>query len=229
MKRLIIIIVFAIGNQIAFSQNYTGSFDLVTGPEYGSQDNKSDTLSYYFGEAKTALIIHARGNQPDLRLVFSPKDSTITGLFEMNGKKGGYILPMNLKYWPAMDYALTDYGTGPRKQLDMGIEQKEINGYQCSEMACKNEEFEGAFWIANEIEMSLVQVMAYRTVGAGKDTGAVEMLAKCGIQGFSMLAKLRLFEKKDVVMLSIINMSDTFDEAVFSTEGHTLADMREEE
>ena len=229
MRRLILILVFTIGNQIAFTQNFTGSFDLVTGPEYASENNRCETLSYFFGEDKTALIIHARGNQPDLRLVFSPKDSTITGLFEMNEKKGGYILPMNQKYWPAMDYALTDYGTGPRKQLDLTGEQKEINGYPCNEISCNNDKFEGTFWIANEIEMSLVQALAYRTVGAGKDTGAVEMLASCGMQGFTMLAKLRLFEKKDVIMLSIINMSDTFDEAVFSTEGHTLADMRKEE
>lgn len=229
MKRLILIVVFITGNQIGFTQNFIGRFDLITGPEYANQNGRSDTLSYYFGENKTALIVHARGNQPDLRLVFNPKDSTITGLFEMNEKKGGYILPMNQKYWPAMDYALTDYGTGPRKQLDQTGEQREINGFACSEMACNSDKFEGTFWITDEIEMSLVQVMAFRTVGAGKDIGAVEMLAKCGIQGFSMLAKLRLFEKKDVVMLSIINMSDTFDEAVFSTEGHTLADMRKEE
>ena len=36
---------------------------------------------------KTALIIHAKGNQPDLRLVFNPADETITGLFEINDKK----------------------------------------------------------------------------------------------------------------------------------------------
>ena len=43
-----------------------------------------------------------------------------------------------------------------------------------------------------------------------------------------MLTKLRLFERKDVVMLSIIKLTNTFDDAIFSTEGHTLADMTEE-
>lgn len=228
MERLILIVIFIIGNQMAYTQNFTGSFDLVTGQEYANGNDRSDTLSFYFGENKTALIIHARGNQPDLRLVFSPKDSTITGLFEMNGKKGGYILPMNHKYWPAMDYALSDYGTGPRKQLNMTGEQKEINGYQCSGMVCENDKFEGIFWIADEIELTLVQVMAYQTVGAGKDTEAVEMLADFGIQGFSLLSQIHLFEKKDVVLLSVVNMKNTFDEAIFNTEGHTLADIREE-
>jgi hypothetical protein len=228
MKRLILIAVFIIVNQMAFTQNFTGSFELVIGPENPDNNNQSDTLSFFFGESKTALIIHARRNQPDLRLVFSPKDSTITGLFEMNEKKGGYILPMNHKYWPAMDYALSDYGTGPRKQLDIAGEQKEINGYQCSGMVCENDKFEGIFWIADEIELTLVQVMAYQTVGAGKDTEAVEMLAECGIQGFTMLANLHLFEKKDSIMLKVVSMFETFDETIFSTEGHTLADMRNE-
>jgi hypothetical protein len=95
-------------------------------------------------------------------------------------------------------------------------------------MVCENDKFEGIFWIADEIELTLVQVMAYQTVGAGKDTEAVEMLAECGIQGFTMLANLHLFEKKDSIMLKVVSMFETFDETIFSTEGHTLADMRNE-
>ncbi len=228
MKLLIVTTVLIMISQFVFAQNFTGSFDLVVGSENPNSNSQSDTLSFFFGENKTALIIHARGNQPDLRLVFNPKDSTITGLFEVNEKKGGYVLPMNKKYWPSMDYALSDYGTGPKKQLNITGEQKKINGVYCSEMICNTDKFEGSFWIAEEIELSLVQVMAYQTVGAGKDTDAVEMLAECGIQGFTMLTKLRLFERKDVVMLSIIKLTNTFDDAIFSTEGHTLADMTEE-
>ncbi|MEM0518667.1 MULTISPECIES: hypothetical protein [Aequorivita] len=228
MKQLIATTVFIIISQFVFAQNFTGSFDLVIGPENPDVNSRSDTLSFFFGENKKALIIHARGNQPDLRLVFSPKDSTITGLFIVNEKKGGYILPMNKKYWPSMDYALRDYGTGPRKQLNTANEQKEINGYLCNKMVCSFDKLEATFWIANEIELSLVQVLAYQTVGAGKDDSAVEMLANCGIQGFSMLAKIHVRERKDPVLLSILNLNDTFDDAIFSTEGHTLADMTEQ-
>ena len=162
MKLLIVTIVLIMISQFVFAQNFTGSFDLVVGSENPNSNSRSDTLSFFFGENKTALIIHA---------VLNPKDSTITGLFEVNEKKGGYVLPMNKKYWPSMDYALSDYGTGPKKQLNITGEQKKINGVYCSEMICNTDKFEGSFWIAEEIELSLVQVMAYQTVGAGKDTG----------------------------------------------------------
>ncbi len=211
---------------ITLAQNFTGSFDLVMTQESASGNMRQDTIAYYFAETKTAIIIRAKGNQPDLRLVFVPADSTITGLFEMNEKKGGYILPMNDKYWPGMQYALRDFGTGPRMNLNDTESKETINGILCHEMKCESEKYDVSLYIAPEIELSLVQVLAYQSVGAGEDTEAVDMLNACGVQGFAMRSIVSDKKRDATITLAIQNMSSEVPERIFSTEGYSISDMR---
>ncbi|MBZ0328238.1 MAG: hypothetical protein K8F54_11570 [Altibacter sp.] len=208
------------------AQSFTGSFDLIITQVYNNGNQRIDSISYYFNETKTAIIIHAEQNQPDLRLVFSPADTTITGLFEIKDTKGGYILPMNEKNWPAMHYALREYGTGPRTKLNYTGEQKEINGLWCSEINCESEEFEISVWGTNTIELTLIQLLAYQTVGAGEDTKAIDMLDKCGIQSFAIETILRGKNDKPDLSLKVENLSKEVDTTIFSAKGHILSDMR---
>ncbi|MDC8000493.1 hypothetical protein POV26_05565 [Aequorivita todarodis] len=226
MKHSILIAIFFIANQMGFTQNFTGSFELKISQESSSGNKHSDSVSYFFGKDKTAIIIHAGGNQPDLRLVFSPADSTITGLFEMNGKKGGYILPMNNKYWPTMKYASGEKDVLSNSEVNYTENRKEINGYSTQEIFCGNEEIDATFWVAKEIELSLTQVMAYQFVGAGKDGEEIETLANCGIKGLALYTTLFDKKRNGSIILQIENLSKKIDAEVFNTEGHELSDMR---
>ncbi len=206
-----------------YSQQFTGSFDLVVSQQYENGNERADTLSYFFGKDKTALIIHAKRNQPDLKLIFNPKDATITGLFEQNGRKGGYILPMNEKYWPGMQVATRDYGTGPRTKLNYTGKTKEIEGYQTREVLAENDEYTASLWLPEAIELNMGSVFAYQSVGAGKDTKELELFDQFGVEGLP----LELFLKSKIgradVIIRVINISEAVDKNMFSSEGYALS------
>ncbi|PVW15806.1 hypothetical protein [Marixanthomonas spongiae] len=205
------------------AQSFTGSFDLIISLHYKNENQRSDTLSYTFGKTKTALVIHTKRNQPDLRLVFNSKDSTITGLFDHKGKKGGYILPMNSTYWPAMDVAMRDYGTGPRTTLNYTGKTKEIEGHQTREVLAENEAYSASLWLPEAIELHMGSVLAYQSVGAGKDTEAVELFDQFGVEGLPLLMHLTSKTGRADVVLRVENLSETVDPAIFSSEGHSLS------
>jgi hypothetical protein len=101
----------------------------VATQHYKNDNVRSDTVLYHFGKHKTALVIHPQGNQPGIRLIFSPQDTTITGLFEINGKMGGYILPMDEAHWPGMRYALQPSGAEIFRPLKRTGQTREIQGF----------------------------------------------------------------------------------------------------
>lgn len=229
IKTYISLIVFfsLISNQL-LAQSFNGSFDLVVSLEYQNGNKRSDTLSYYFGKEKTALLIHSKRNQPDLRLVFNVKDSTITGLFEQHNKKGGYILPMNLKYWPGMLIALRDYGTGPRTKLKYSGRIKEIQGFTTQEVIAENEEYTANLWVSNTIELTMSSLLAYQSVGSGKDTKELELFDQFGIEGLPLLSHLKSKTDRADVVIRIINISEgDFDEKIFNTDGYSITKIDE--
>ena len=205
------------------TQNFVGSFDLVVSHTNSNGTVRGDTISYFFGKEKTALIIHARGKQPDLRLLFNPADSTITGLFEMKGKKGGYILPMDEKNWPGMRTALREYGTGPRKELNYSGDTKEIEGQLAKEIRAESTNYSAVIWMANDIPLNLTSVLAYQSVGAGKDASDIEEFDQFGVEGLPSEVVLKSKIGKGDVMLRVVNLSDAIDASVFSTEGFILS------
>ena len=223
MKNKALILVLSIFWSLQLhSQEFTGSFNLVVSQQYKNGNERSDTLSYLFGKDKTALIIHAKRNQPDLRLVFNPKDSTITGLFEQNGRKGGYILPMNEKYWPGMQVATRDYGTGPRTKLNYTGKTKVIEGYQTREVLAENDEYTANLWLPEAIELNMGSVFAYQSVGAGKDTKELELFDQFGVEGFPLELFLKSKTGRADVVIRVLNISEKINPSIFSSEGHTL-------
>lgn len=208
---------------------YIWSFDFIANQEYENGTVRSDTIQYFFAQDKTAILIKAGGNQPDLRLIFSEKDSIITGLYEYKNNKAGYILPMNEKYWSGMRYALRDYGTGHSTTLDTTGTKKVIKEVDFYEMRCDNEIFTGTFWITQEIEISLVQILGYQTVGAGENTSEVEMLDACGLKGLSIETILIDKKRNSKIKLFTKNFKKEFTDSIFNTKGYILSDMRKTE
>lgn len=207
----------------SFSQNYYGSFNLVATQQYQNGNERSDTISYFFGEKKTAIIIHGRRNQPDMRMVFDFDDATITSLFELNGKKGGYILPMNEAYWPGMPQAIRAFGTEPRSEQNYTGEIKDIEHHSCREVLAESDAYSAMLWVAEDIPLSMTHVLAYQSVGKGKSKKEIELFDQFGIAGLPLHLFLKSKTDKADVTIHLINISDDFDAVVFSTEGHILS------
>ncbi|QIE58870.1 hypothetical protein G5B37_04625 [Rasiella rasia] len=225
--KLTMFISIALVSTIAYCQSFTGSFDFVVAQENQNGNVRTDTVSYFFSKNQTAIIIHAKKNE-DLRLLFNPTDSTITGLYELNGTKGGYILPMNKKYWPGMHHALLNDSLDTIQQKESFGDTKRINEYDCHEISCNNANYEGTFWTTDKIAINLIQILAYQSVGAGEDTDFIDMLSDCGVSEFAMEASFNDKKRESQITARIINLSDTINTAAFSVEGHLLSDMRKE-
>jgi hypothetical protein len=219
---LLILFLLAITSHPLISQTFTGSFDLVAVQNYPNGNERKDTLSYYFGEIQTAIVIYGKRNQPDMRLVFNSQKETITGLFEMNGEKGGYILPMDETHWPGLHYAKIPYGAGPRSVMNYTGSEKVIEGYKCKEVLAENEEYTASLWLANEIPMSMSRVLSYQSVGKGKSRKELELFDQFGIEGLPLIMELKSKMKKADVTIFLVNIKTRFDPEVFSSEGHSL-------
>ncbi len=205
------------------AQTYTGSFDLVVTHYYPNGNERSDTISYYFGKDKTAIIIYGRRRDPDMRMVFSPKDSTITSLFEMNGRKGGFILPMDDKHWPGMQYALRPFGTRPRKKLNYTGNKTELEGYLCREVLAENGEYSAKIMLAEDIKLSMSSVFSYQSVGAGKSQDESDLFDKFGIQELPLELNLISKEEKANLIIRLVNFNESIPDTIFSTKGHSLS------
>jgi len=205
------------------AQTFTGSFDLITTQHYPNGNVRSDTIAYFFGKEKTAIIIYGRRRDPDMRLVFSPKDSTITSLFEMNGRKGGFILPMDEKHWPGMQYALRPFGNGPRKKLNYTGNNTILEGYLCREVLAENEEYSAKIMLAEDIKLSMSSVFSYQSVGAGKSQDESDLFDKFGIQELPLELNLKSKEGKAKVIIRLVNFNESIPDTIFSTKGHSLS------
>lgn len=207
----------------AFSQNYEGSFDLVAEQTNSSGNTRIDTISYFFGEKHTAIIIHAKRNQPDLRMVFNFEDSTIANLFVMNGKKGGYILPMDLEHWPGLSDSHYDM-----IKLESNIarnytgQQKEIEGNKCREVQVENSEYKATMWLCNDLNISMLQVLSYQSVGKGKSRKELDLFKEFGINTLPLILELESKTNKPDVTITLVNFQTEVDKSIFSADGHEV-------
>jgi len=222
---LSLILTFTLTCSSSISQSYIGSFDLVASQNYTNGNIQRDTISYYFGNEKTAILIHGRGESQNMRMVFSTSDTIITSLFEINGKKGGFILPMNDDYWPGISHALRPYDKGPRKELNYTGKEKHIEGFTCREVLAENEDFNVVLWVAEDIPLSMTQVFSYQSVGKGKTIKEMEMLDKFGLKGLSLELILKSKQGGADVTIQLMNFTETFDENIFSTDGYELIEV----
>ena len=224
MKLTILLLFISILNINSINAQYfVGSFDLVASQIPSNGNSRSDTLSYYYGEYKTAIIIHSKRKQPEMRLVFDPRDSTITGLFKMKGKKSGYILPMDENHWPGMPYAFKTYGTGPRAELNYTGDSKEIEGLICQEVLAESNEYSASLWITGEIPLTMSSVLSYQSVGAGKSQKELEQFHQFEVEPLPLELNLKSKTGKSDIQIKIINLRKSVNDSIFSTEGHSLS------
>ncbi len=216
-------IAFVLSTSSLTAQSFTGSFDLVGIQNYPNGNERSDTISYYFGDDKTAILIYGRRNDPDMRMVFSPLDTTITSLYELNGKKGGFILPMDEEHWPGLPQSLRPYGSGPDTQQNYTGIEKMIEGHTCQEVLAESEDYSAILWVAEDIPLSMTRVLSYQSVGTGKSKKEIELFDQFGVEDLPLELFLKSKKGKADVTIHLINFINTVDTSFFSTQGHTLS------
>lgn len=202
---------------------FVGSFDFIASQDYPNGTTRSDTISYFFGIRETAVLIHSRNNQPDMRLVINPADSTITGLFEIQGNKGGYVLPMNEQYWPGMRHAFPPAGSTVQSAKTPSGDSKIIEGYSCRKVLTESIDYSAELWMTDEIPLSMPQLLSYQAIGAGKSQKEVEQFNQFKVSGLPLEMTLTSKKGKANVTIRLSNFRKSVDESIFSKEGHKLA------
>ena len=137
---LILFFVFCFSPAMICAQQFTGSFDLIVGQANQSENVDQNSVSYFIGKDKSAIIVRPGQNQPDMKMIFDFSKKTITNLFEINGKKGGYILPMNEEYWPGITTALYESLREVDPEYTFTGKTKEIEGHLCKEVTAESDD-----------------------------------------------------------------------------------------
>ncbi|WP_152558108.1 DUF4412 domain-containing protein [Altibacter lentus] len=207
----------------ATAQVFTGSFDLVVAQQYPNGNVRTDTVSYFFTPKRIAMILHGRGKESDMRMIFDNDTEEIVVLFLLDGKKLGYTLPMDEAHWPGMPHALKS----PPKTLPLATSgsEKEIEGRKTREVRSENDDYVATVWIDIDIPLSMTQVLSYQSVGKGKSKKEIELFNQLGVSGFPLEVLLKSKKGKADVQLKVINLSTNVDAAVFSSEGYTVSKM----
>jgi hypothetical protein len=129
---------------------------------------------------------------------------------------------MDEQHWPGMPHALRDFGTGPRTEQKYTGKVKEIEGHPCREVTAESDAYSARMWVAEDIPLSMTRVLSYQSVGKGKSKQEAELFDQFGVEGLPLELLLESKEEKADVIIRLENISDTVDDAIFSTEGHTL-------
>lgn len=224
MKRiLLLLLIFYLLAPEANPQKFKGSFDLVAEQNYTNGNIRRDTISYYFGDEKTAILIYGKRNDQDMRMVFNPADKTITSLFEMNEKKGGFILPMDEEHWPGISQSHYFQNSGNSKEFNYTGNEKVIENYKCREVIAESDDYNATLWIAEDIPLSMTCVLSYQSVGKGKSKQEIELFNRLGVDRLPLELFLKSKKGKADVIIRLINLKETIDDSVFSTQGHFLS------
>ncbi len=221
MLRLLLLILISM--PLSATEPFTGSFDLYATLTYQNGEENIDTINYYITETKSAIYIHPPRNQPDMKMIFDFVDSTITSLFEMNGKKGGFILPMDEKHWPGLPESQSNTSTLTQQESLYTGETREIDGLECKEAKVEDENYEVTLWLYEGFELSMLQVLSYQSVGKGKSKKELKMFEKFGINSLPIEMELKSKMGSADVNIRLVNFQDDVPDAIFSTAGHTLS------
>jgi len=200
----ILIFVFQLPLCLLAQQHFVGSFDLVSEQTYKNGNVRHDTLNYSFEVDKTIMTIRARGNQPDMKMIFDFADSTIKTEFVMRGKPGGYTLPMNLEYWPGMNRSASKEHT----DIDKSLESREIEGIDVYKVVASSNDYDAELWVTDKYNLSMLQVLSYQSVGKGKSKKELELFEKFKLYNLPLIMKLESKNGKADVMIRLINFSE---------------------
>ena len=202
--RLLVFLLFALFQTISAAEDsFVGSFDLISIQKYKNGNVRYDTLNYEFFEDTTIITVQAKGNQPDIKMIFDFKDSTISTSFKINGRDGGYTLPMDLEHWPGM----ISSGTKDRNAIDKTAESKEIENYTTYKQTAISDDYEAELWVTDEHNLSMLQILSYQSVGKGKSKKELEMFNKFELYNLPLLMMLKSKKGKADVEIKLINFT----------------------
>jgi len=204
MKIGILTVVFLIPFYLPAQQDFVGSFDLVSEQTYKNGNVRHDTLNYSFEVDKTIMTIQARGNQPDVKMIFDFADSTIKTEFVMRGKPGGYILPMDLEHWPGMNRSASKEQT----DIDKNLESREVEGVDVYKVVASSDDYDAELWVTDKYNLSMLQLLSYQSVGKGKSKKELEMFDKFKLFNLPLIMKLESKKGKADVKIRLINISE---------------------
>ena len=77
--------------------------------------------------------------------------------------------------------------------------------------------------MTEEIPLSMVQVLSYQAIGAGKSLKELEQFEEFGVYGLPLEMNLTSKKGKANVAIRLVNFQKTVDPSIFSREGHTLS------
>ena len=221
MRAIVLSSLFGLAALVVTGQDLTCSFVLTTSQTNSSGVTRNDSITYAFQGANAAMLVHGRKGQPDMRLVFDPEAKTITQLFEMNGRKGGFVFAMSEKRWPGMSYSA--HAPGTDEAVKYTGKAKTLQGHACREAKVANDKYAATVWVAEDIPLSMLRVFSYQSVGEGKSTEEADLLARMSMKGFPLEMDLKSLSDKPDVHLRIKDFHDHADPAMFSTEGHSTS------
>ncbi|MBK9175259.1 MAG: DUF4412 domain-containing protein [Flavobacteriales bacterium] len=225
MQYVLLPIALGLALSTATAQEFSCSFALVVSETKSDGDTHIDSMTYHFQGANAAMVMYGRNGQPDVRMVFDNAARTITQLFILNGRKGGFVFPMSEKRWPGMAYSETAPAVDTPVQYTG--KTKTLQGHTCREARMTSTRYNATAWIAHDIPLSLLRVFSYHSVGAGKSTAEVELLAQMGMTGLAMEMQLESLTEKPDVTLRVENYRESADPAMFSTEGYSTSFVEE--
>lgn len=222
MKNLLFLFVTTLLPWPVQSQAFVGSFTMSVSQAYKNGKERSTNMGFALAKDKTAMKIAAQGNDPEIKLIFDFPAKTITQLFEMNGKKSGFILPMDMEHWPGMAYAKGEVAPTAKAEVKRTGQKKSIEGHACEEVLAENDQYQFQMWVAPGLNLSMTELLAYQSVGKGESREEVEMMAAMNLKGFPMEMKLTSKTDKADVHILISDINNEVGPEAFSTEGHEL-------
>jgi len=129
---------------------------------------------------------------------------------------------MDEKHWPGLPESHSNTSTLTNQESLYTGETKDVDGYVCKEAKVEDENYEVTLWLCESIELSMLQVLSYQSVGKGKSKRELEMFKKFGINSLPLILDLKSKTGKADVNIRIVNIRDEVPESIFSTEGHNL-------
>lgn len=204
MRLIIFITITMLPLSLLSKPGFIGSFDLVSEQTYKNGNVRHDTLKYTFAENKTTMTIIAKGNPREMKMIFNFADSTIKTEFVMNGKQGGYTLPMDLEHWPGMPRSYTK----EQSELDKSSKNKLIEGVETYKVTASSSEYDAELWMTDKYNLSMLQVLSYQSVGKGKSKKELELFEEFNLYNLPLLMKLKSKKGKADVEIRLVNFRD---------------------
>lgn len=201
------------------SKVFVGSVDMKISTNNASDNHEMPTMTYYSNGEKLAIkmnIDQGKGMQKEMRMIFDPKEKTMTTL-EATSK-----MAMVMKIPDLTGHIDEDSLKMKNVKVEKTNETKDIEGFKCRKIILTSDDGVYEFWITKEIKGTLAGLMG-QMGGNNKNPFGDSMKS---MKGFVLEAKLQNTDSNDIVTMNFTNIKlGQPDAALFSTDGYKVQDM----